>query len=83
MPFRVSGKNIDVGAALRARSDAGRGWWRYLFRAWRRGRRAGALAALPYEELLSAPLSRVRELAGIEPPERAHPGGVRVQSATL
>lgn len=70
---------LMLGAALRARRDTGRGWWRYLFRAWRRGRRAGALAALPWEELLAAPLAQVRALAQIEPPEIAHPGGVRVQ----
>jgi ubiquinone biosynthesis protein COQ4 len=71
---------LMLGAALRARHDGGRGWWRYLWRAYRRGRRAGALAALPYEELLAAPLARVRELALIEPPEVAHPGGVRVEA---
>lgn len=71
---------LMLGAAWRSRRDAGRGWWRYLWTAWRRGRRAGALGALPYEELLAAPLADVRRLAQIEPPERAHPGGVRVQA---
>lgn len=71
---------LMLGAALRSRSHTGRGWWRYLWRAWRRGRRAGCLAALPWEELLEAPLAEVRRLAGIEAPERVHPEGVRVEA---
>jgi ubiquinone biosynthesis protein COQ4 len=62
------------------RSQGGRGWWLYLLRAWQRGRRAGCLAALPFERLLAAPLAEVRRLAGIEEPERAHRGGVRVEA---
>jgi ubiquinone biosynthesis protein COQ4 len=68
---------LMVGAALRSRRDAGPGWARYLWRAWRRGRRAGCLAAMPWEELLALPLEDVRRMAGIEPPARVHPGGVR------
>ena len=71
---------LMLGAALRSRQGAGRGWWRYLGRAWRRGRRAGALGALPWEELLPLPLAEVRRIAGIEPPERVHRDGVRVGS---
>jgi len=53
-------------------------WQRYLFRAWRRGRGAVLLTAVRYEELLSRPLSDVRKLLNIEPPEQAHPEGVVV-----
>ena len=73
---------LMIGAALKSRSGAGRGWARYLWRAWRRGRRAGCLGALAWEELLARPLAEVRALAGIEPPEAVHPEGVRVEAAT-
>jgi len=69
---------LMLGAALRTRSETPRGWLRYLWRARRRGRRAGCVAALPWEELLPRPLAEVRRLAGIEAPELAHPDGVRV-----
>lgn len=68
---------LMLGAALRTRREAGRGWLRYLWRARRRGRRAGCVAALPWEELLPWPLAEVRRLAGIEAPEDVHPEGVR------
>lgn len=70
---------LMIGAALRSRRYTGSGWWLYLWRAWRRGRRAGCLAAMPWEELLAAPLAEVRRLAQIEAPEVVHPGGVRVE----
>jgi ubiquinone biosynthesis protein COQ4 len=69
---------LMLGAALRARRDAGPGWALYLWRAWRRGRRAGCLAAMPWEDLLAVPLDEVRRLAGIDAPEGVHAGGVRV-----
>jgi ubiquinone biosynthesis protein COQ4 len=69
---------LGIGAALRTWREAPRGWLRYLWRARRRGRRAGLLVALPFEDLLPSPLADVRRLAGIEAPERAHPEGVRV-----
>ena len=53
-------------------------WQRYLFAAWRRGRRASWLPAVRYEELLALPLAEVRERLGIQPPEVAHPAGVVV-----
>ncbi len=51
-------------------------WLFYFRRAWRRGRRAALLTALPYEELLPLSLETVRRLAGVEPPNVAHRGGV-------
>jgi ubiquinone biosynthesis protein COQ4 len=74
---------LGVGAAMRSRRSAGPGWWRYLWRAWRRGRRAGELGALPWEELLAQPLADVRRIAGVDAPELAHPGGVRVDSEAV
>jgi len=56
---------LMVGAALRTWREAGPAWPIHLLRAFRRGRRAGNLSALPYESLLAAPLDDVRRLAGI------------------
>lgn len=56
-------------------------WQRYLFRAWRRGRGAVALSRVGYEELLDRPLPEVRRELRIQPPEKAHPGGVIVSGA--
>ncbi len=67
---------LALGANLRVLQERGLRWIPYAWRAWRRGLRATSLAALPYEKLLPLPLEEVRAAAGIEPPERAHPGGV-------
>jgi ubiquinone biosynthesis protein COQ4 len=70
---------LTFGAGLEGwRRLGGIGWPFYLWRAYRRGRRAAELDVLPYEELLPLPLERVREAVGIEPPERAHPAGIVV-----
>ncbi|MGH0030084.1 MAG: Coq4 family protein [Myxococcota bacterium] len=53
-------------------------WPRYLWRAWRRGRRAVLLPAARYEELLPLPLVEVRRRLDVAPPEQAHPGGILV-----
>ena len=75
LPGRAN-RLLTVGAALHGMSDIGIGFARYMYRAWRRGRRAAWLPALPYEDLLPQPLEAVRRLACIEPPEVAHPGGI-------
>ena len=68
---------LTVGAGLESwRGLRGRRWPRYLLQAWRRGRRAAPLDVLPYEKLLPLPLDAVRAALGIEPPERAHLGGI-------
>lgn len=48
-------------------------WPRYLFRAWRRGRRAQLLTVARYERLLPLPLEEVRRQLGIEPASVTHP----------
>lgn len=53
-------------------------WPRYLWRAWRRGRRAALLTVAPYEALLPLPLAEVRRRLHIEPPTIVHPEGVLV-----
>jgi ubiquinone biosynthesis protein COQ4 len=75
--------NLGIGVIVLAaaiigpRSD-GFYWQRYLFRAWRRGRRARWLPAARYEDLLAKPLAEVRAALAIEAPEVAHPEGVMV-----
>lgn len=56
-------------------------WPRYLWRAYRRGRRASLLTAAPYEELLPLPVAEVRKRLGIDPAAVWHAEGIR--SGTL
>jgi ubiquinone biosynthesis protein COQ4 len=67
---------LTVGAALEVARALGWRWLAYDFRAWRRGRRAAWLAALPWEELLPLRLDTVRRLAGLAPASEVHPRGV-------
>lgn len=69
---------IVLVAAILGMHGAGLSWPRYLFRAWRRGRRASWLPAARWETLLALPLAEVRARLGIEAPEVAHPDGVVV-----
>lgn len=75
LPERAN-RLLTVGAAARAALSFGPGMLRYLHQAWRRGRHAVWLPALPYEELLAKPLDAVRALADIAPAAVAHPGGI-------
>jgi len=68
---------LVVGVAIRGLTQVGVSFPRYLFQAWRRGRRATWLPAFPYEELLAEPVEEVRRRAAIDPPHLAHPGGIR------
>jgi ubiquinone biosynthesis protein COQ4 len=67
---------LTLGAAL----DLTRLYdWRFprtALRAWRRGRRATTLVALPWEELLPLRLETVRRLAGVSEANEAHPEGI-------
>jgi ubiquinone biosynthesis protein COQ4 len=53
-------------------------WPRYLWNAYRRGRRAKLLTAAPFEQLLPLSVYEVRERLRIEPPALWHPRGIRV-----
>ena len=52
-------------------------WPRYLWRAYRRGRRAKLLTAAHWEELLPLPVQEVRERLGVEPAALWHAEGIR------
>jgi ubiquinone biosynthesis protein COQ4 len=69
---------IVLAAAVLGPRGEGLHWQRYLFRAWRRGRRARWLPAVRYEHLLATPLAEVRAALAIDAPEVAHPEGVVV-----
>lgn len=67
---------LVFGVLVRGTMLAGLGFPRYLFEAWRRGRRSPWLGALAYEELLPRPLAEVRGATGIPAPDVAHAGGI-------
>ena len=67
---------LTVGAALEVWRVLGWRWLIYDFRAWRQGRRAAWLPALPFEELLPLRLETVRRLAGVAEASDVHPRGV-------
>jgi len=69
---------IVLAAAVLGPRDRTLAWPRYLFRSWRRGRRAVRLSLAPYERLLPLPLDEVRRLLLIQPPAAAHPEGIAV-----
>jgi ubiquinone biosynthesis protein COQ4 len=52
-------------------------WPRYLWRAYRRGRRATLLTAARWEELLPLPVAEVRRRLRIEPASVWHADGIR------
>jgi len=67
---------LTLGAALEVWRTLGWRWLLYDFRAWRRGRSASWLVALPWEELLPLRVETVRRLAGVPDAAEAHPHGV-------
>ena len=67
---------LTFGAALEVWRTLGWRWLLYDFRAWRRGRSASWLVALPWEELLPLRVETVRRLAGVPDAAEAHPHGV-------
>jgi ubiquinone biosynthesis protein COQ4 len=67
---------LAIGTNVRLSFECGPRWLLYAFRAWRRGKRAACLTALPYEDLLELPLDDVRAAVGLNAPEIDHPGGV-------
>lgn len=71
---------IVVAAAALGPKDLTLAWQRYLYAAWRRGKRTPLLTVAPYEELLPLPLDEVRRRLGVPPASEAHPGGILVAS---
>ncbi len=67
---------LAIGTNVRLSFERGPRWLLYALRAWRRGKSAACLTALPYEELLALPLADVRAAVGLNAPEVDHPGGV-------
>lgn len=55
-------------------------WPRYLWSAFRRGRRAKLLTAAPFEELLPLPVPEVREKLRVGPAALWHADGIRAGS---
>lgn len=53
-----------------------RSWFRYMRRAYRRGRTAKFLVATPMEELLPLPIDQARKALNVAPPQDAHPHGM-------
>jgi ubiquinone biosynthesis protein COQ4 len=66
-----------IAAAVMGPKSWDLAWPRYLWRAYRRGRRATLLTAAPYEELLPLPVAEVRGRLGIEPAAAWHAEGIR------
>jgi ubiquinone biosynthesis protein COQ4 len=67
---------LTFGAGFNVLRTLGWRWLRYDLSAWRRGRRAVFLVALPWEELLPVRLDTVRRLAGVLEAGEAHPDGI-------
>jgi ubiquinone biosynthesis protein COQ4 len=66
-----------VAAVLKGPKSWDLGWPRYLWRAYRRGRRAKLLTAAHWEELLPLPVPEVRRRLGVEPAAVWHAEGIR------
>jgi len=77
---------LTLASAIIGPKDLTFSWQRYLFQAWRRGKKCAWLPLARYEELLPLPLAQVRAQLRIEPAEQSHPNvgiivGNRVFSA--
>jgi ubiquinone biosynthesis protein COQ4 len=68
---------LVAAAAVMGPKSRDLAWPRYLWRAYRRGRRATLLTAAPYEELLPLPVAEVRRRLRIEPAAVWHADGIR------
>ena len=65
-----------LGAVWKGPKSWDLAWPRYLWRAYRRGRRAKLLIAAPFEELLPLPVPEARRRLGIEPSAAWHEDGI-------
>lgn len=74
--FLTLGAGLGVIAQRRVPPRHALAWLVYLYRAWRRGRRADWLPCAPWEELLPLPLAIVRERLHVAASEDTHPGGI-------
>ena len=74
---------LALAAAVIGPKDIVFSWQRYLFQAWRRGKRSAWLPLARYEELLPLPLEEVRRQLRVEPGDVTHPGGILVASAVM
>ena len=66
-----------LGAVVKGPKSWDFAWPRYLWRAYRRGRRARLLTAAPWEELLPLPVAEVRRRLAVEPAAHWHADGIR------
>ena len=67
---------LTIGSALEIWRILGWHWFAYVFRAWRRGRRATMLVALPWEDLLPLPLAAARRISGVADAAEVHRAGI-------
>ena len=68
---------LTAGAAYQVARLLGPRWLGCPYRAWRRGRRAVQLVALPWEELLPLRLATVRRIARVGEPEKTRAAGAK------
>jgi ubiquinone biosynthesis protein COQ4 len=66
-----------IAAVLKGPKSWDLAWPRYLWSAYRRGRRAKLLTAAHWEELLALPVPEVRRRLGVEPAAVWHADGIR------
>ena len=67
---------LTIGAALELWRTLGWRWLTYVYRAWRRGRHATSLVALPWEELLPLSLAAVCRIGRVAEASVVHKTGV-------
>lgn len=58
-------------------------WTRYVYRAFRHGRRTPSLACVDYESIFELPLAEARSVIGVMSMEEAHPDGLPIAGKWL
>jgi len=69
-----------IAAVVKGPKSWSLAWPRYLWRAYRRGKRARLLTAAPFEELLPLPVPEVRARLGVGPAALWHTDGIQAGS---